>query len=65
MSPTLREALRYMTIGLAFGLIWATMQYINGQMRDIAALAGPIVVCGAAGLLMWALRRAFVRFRNR
>lgn len=65
MSPTAKEALRFMTIGLAFGLVWATMQYINGHIRDFTALAGPVVVCGGAGLLMWALRRVLIRFRNR
>ena len=60
----LREALRYVIIGLAFGLIWATIQYANGQIRDVAALAGPVLVFGVAGLLMWGLRRLFVRIRG-
>lgn len=65
MSPAVREALRFVTIGLAFGLVWATVQYINGQIRDFGTLVGPIIVCGVAGLLMWALRRAVVYLRNR
>lgn len=65
MSPKFREAFRFVTIGLAFGLIWAVMQYTNGQIRDFTALLGPMIVFGGAGLLMWLLRRAVVHFRNR
>lgn len=65
MSPTAREILRYVTIGLAFGLIWAVMQYANGQIRDITALIGPVLVFGVAGLLMWGLRRFLRSMRNR
>ena len=65
MSPQLKEATRFVIIGLAFGLVWAAMQYINGQIRDITALIGPMIVFGGAGLLMWALRRAVVHFRKR
>ena len=65
MSPGLKELIRFVIIGLAFGLIWAIMQYTNGQIRDIAAMIGPVLVFGCAGTLMWALRRAVVYFRNR
>jgi hypothetical protein len=65
MSAVAKEALRYVTIGLAFGLIWATMQFTKGQIRDFSALVGPVCTFGGAGFLMWCLRRAFVHFRNR
>ena len=65
MSPLLREALRFVAIGLAFGLIWAVMQYTNGQIRDIGTLAGPVIVFGFAGLVMWGGRRLVIRLRNR
>ena len=65
MSSSLRNALRYIAIGLVFGLIWASMQYANGQIRDPVALAGPVIALGAAGLLMWLLRCLVVRLRNR
>tara|TARA_R110002072_G_scaffold12070_7_gene53164 strand:+ start:1177 stop:1374 length:198 start_codon:yes stop_codon:yes gene_type:complete len=65
MSPRVREIVRFVTIGLAFGLVWATVQYVNGQIRDFAVLIGPVLVFGAAGLLMWVLRQAVIRFRNR
>lgn len=65
MSPRLREVTRFVTIGLAFGLVWATVQYVNGQIRDFAILIGPVLVFGFAGLLMWGLRQVVIRFRNR
>ena len=65
MPPLAREILRYVAIGLAFGLIWAAMQYANGQIRDVATLAGPVIVFGLAGLVMWGLRRAVIALRNR
>lgn len=65
MSPRLREIVRFVTIGLAFGLVWATVQYVNGQIRDFSVLIGPVLVFGLAGLLMWGLRQAVIYFRNR
>ena len=65
MSPKVREIIRFVTIGLAFGLVWATVQYVNGQIRDFEVLIGPVLVFGAAGFLMWVLRRAVVYFRTR
>ena len=60
----LREALRYVLIGLGFGLIWAIIQYTNGSITDFKVLAGPVIVFGAAGLLMWGLRRAVIKMRG-
>ena len=65
MSPRFREIVRFVTIGLAFGLVWATVQYVNGQMRDFAVLIGPVLFFGAAGLVMWGLRQVVIYFRNR
>tara|TARA_R110000868_G_scaffold2764_3_gene19142 strand:- start:2432 stop:2629 length:198 start_codon:yes stop_codon:yes gene_type:complete len=65
MTPRMREAFRFVTIGLAFGAIWAIMQYANGQIRDVSAMLGPFIVCGFAGLLMWGFRRLVVYLRNR
>jgi hypothetical protein len=65
MSPGLKEPLRFIIIGLAFGLIWAVMQYTNGQIRDIPAMIGPVLVFGCAGLLMWGLRKLVQRLRGR
>lgn len=65
MSPRLREVIRFVTIGLAFGLVWATVQFVNGQIRDFTVLIGPVLFFGIAGFLMWGLRQAVIRFRNR
>lgn len=65
MSPQFREIVRFVAIGLAFGLIWAGMQYAKGEITDPAVLAGPVVMFGLAGVLMWALRRIVNYFRGR
>lgn len=65
MNPVLREAIRYVLIGLGFGLIWAVIQYTNGNVTDFNILAGPVIVFGAMGLVMWGIRRAVIALRNR
>ena len=65
MPPVAKEVLRHVVVCLCFGLAWAAMQFANGQIRDTASLAGPILVFGLAGLLTWILRRAFSAFRRR
>lgn len=58
MAVALREILRYVLVGLGFGLVWAVMQYANGQVRDVPALLGPVAAFGLAGAVMWCVRRA-------
>ena len=60
-----REVLRYVAISTGFGLVWASMQYANGQVRDLAALAGPVVVFALAGVVTWTARRAYKAMRKR
>ena len=62
---SLLEAIRFILIGLIFGLIWAIVQYTNGQMTDFKLLAGPIIVFAIIGLVMWAIRRAIILIRSR
>lgn len=62
---TLREALRYVAIGLGFGLIWAVIQYTNGQITNFKTLGGLAITFGAAGLMMWGIRRAVIAIRAR
>lgn len=64
MAPVAREILRFALIGVAFGLVWAAMQYINGQVRDISGLLGPIAAFGLAGVVMWGVRRIVRAFRG-
>jgi hypothetical protein len=65
MSPRLREVIRFVTIGLAFGLVWATVQYVSGQIKDFAVLIGPVLAFGSIGLVMWGIRQVVIYFRNR
>lgn len=65
MNPIFREMLRYVMIGLGFGVIWAAIQFSNGQVRDPVALIGPLVMFVIFGFLMWLLRRLVVWIRSR
>lgn len=64
MPPVAKEILRHVVIGVCFGLAWAAVQFANGQIRDAASLAGPVLIFGFAGLLTWILRRAVAAIRR-
>ncbi len=53
--------MRYIAVGLAFGCGWAAIQYFRGEIADFAALAGPVLLCGLFGALLWGLRAALIR----
>lgn len=65
MNALVAEMVRYVGIALVFGLIWAAIQYANGQIRDPVTLAGPVILFGLVGLAMWGLRRLVVKLRGR
>ena len=54
-----------MAISTGFGLVWASMQYANGQIRDLEALTGPVVVFALAGVVTWLARRGYQALRKR
>ena len=53
--------MRYIAVGLAFGCAWAANQYFRGEMTALPALAGPVVLCGLFGVLLWGVRAALIR----
>lgn len=53
--------MRYIAVGLAFGCGWAAIQYFRGEIADLAALAGPVLLCGLFGALLWGLRAVLIR----
>lgn len=57
--------MRYIVIGLAFGLAWAMMQYTTGAITEPVKLAGPVLLCGAFGALLWGARAAVLRLARR
>ena len=57
--------MRYIAIGLAFGCAWAAIQYFRGEVTAPAALAGPVVLCGLFGALLWGVRAALIRLVGR
>ncbi len=65
MSPAIRLLARFVGIGIAFGLIWAAMQYANGNVRDFGTLAGTVALFAVVGVLLWAMRLAVEFFRRR
>ena len=57
--------MRAILLGLGFGFAWAAIQYFRGEISRPAELAAPVLLCGAFGLLLWAVRALLVRFRSR
>ena len=53
--------MRYIAVGLAFGCGWAAIQYFRGEVTAVPAIAGPILLCGLFGALLWGLRAALMR----
>jgi hypothetical protein len=57
--------MRYIVVGLAFGVVWAIMQWSRGEVTEPVALAVPVLLSGAFGALLWGLRALVLRFRGR
>lgn len=56
--------MKYVLVGLAFGLMWAAIQYSRGTVRDPVALIGPVLLFGLFGVLLWGLRTLLLRLRR-
>ncbi len=57
--------MRYIVVGLAFGLAWAGMQIVRGDTAEPAVLAAAVVVCGLFGAGLWGIRSLVLRLRRR
>ncbi len=57
--------MRYIVVGLAFGLAWAAMQVVRGDTAEPAVLAAAVVICGLFGAVLWAIRSLVLRWRRR
>ncbi len=58
--------MRYVLIGLAFGAAWAAVQLLRGDMTGgPVQLAVLVVLCGAFGGLLWAIRVVILRLARR
>jgi len=53
MKQNLLKMSRYVLIGVGFGIIWAVIQYMNGQIQELKALVSPILVFAVVGGAMW------------
>ena len=65
MKESLIQMSRYVLIGVGFGIIWAVVQYMNGQIQELKALVSPILIFGVVGAGMWCVRQLVTRIRNR
>ena len=57
-------ALRYIVVGLAFGLVWAAMQAVRGETSEPVTLVAAVVICGLFGAVLWAIRSLVLRLRR-
>ncbi len=57
--------MRYIAVGLAFGLAWAAMQVVRGETSEPAVLAVAVVICGLFGAVLWGIRSLALRWRRR
>ncbi len=64
MKESLIQMSRYVLIGVGFGIIWAVVQYMNGQIQELNALVSPVLVFGVVGGVMWVIRQLVARIRN-
>ena len=56
--------MKYVGVGLVFGAAWAAIQYSQGDVTNIAALAGPVLLCGAFGGVLWLARTVYLKITN-
>ncbi len=55
--------MRYILVGLAFGMVWAILQWNRDEIVDPVALVVAVLLCGAFGALLWGLRTLLIRLR--
>lgn len=56
--------MKYVLVGLAFGLLWAAIQYSRGTVSNPVALIGPVLLFGLFGVLLWGVRTLLLRLRR-
>ena len=57
--------MKYVLVGLAFGLAWAAIQYVRGTVTEPAALLGPVLLFGIFGAVLWGVRVLLVRWKGK
>lgn len=57
--------MRYVAVGLAFGLAWAAMMVARGETSEPIALTTAVVICGLFGAALWGARALLLRWRAR
>ena len=65
-APKERRMVRYITVASCFALIWASIQYTQGRITDLAILATDMVVFVILGsVLCWTVEKIVHWIRNR
>ena len=59
------SGLRYIAVGLAFGLAWAAMQVVRGEASEPFGLVVAVLICGLFGAVLWGIRSLVLRLRHR
>ncbi len=55
----------YIATGLAFGLAWAAIQFLRGDVADPSAAVVAVLACAGFGALLWGLRTLVLRLVGR
>lgn len=56
--------MKYIGVGLVFGLIWALLMWARGDLESPVAAIGPIILFGAFGAVLWGARALLLHFRG-
>lgn len=56
--------MRYVLVGLAFGLVWAAIQYTRDTVTEPAALLGPVLLFVLFGAVLWAVRAIILHIQK-
>lgn len=57
--------MKYIAVGLIFGIAWAAIQYSQGEFTKFAELGGPVLLCGAFGAVLWLARVIYLKLAGR
>ncbi len=57
--------MRYIVVGLAFGMVWAILQWSRDEIVEPVTLLVSVLLCGAFGAFLWGVRTLVIHLRGR